>query len=238
VLQAVRTRPEREIHGPGARAERRVFFLSDLFSLRLCCPSAAATTTTTTTTTTRLGRRIRTPPTFLSTTTTNQPTTAVLASPLPAAALPPGFKKDLTPKRRQTIPESAYKDGPRGLRYAEIKVGTGPDAKIGDRVVVHYEAKWRGVTFMTSRQGLGVTGGNPLGFDVGAKGAGGTLEGLDLGVQGMRVGGRRVLLVPPSLAYGDKGIGEIPPNATISIDCELLSIKNSPLGYRVKLVEG
>lgn len=91
---------------------------------------------------------------------------------------------------------------------------------------------------MTSRQGMGVTGGTPLGFDVGAKGAGGTLEGLDLGVRGMRVGGRRVLLVPPELAYGKRGVGEIPPNATILVDVELLSIKNSPLGYRVKLVEG
>jgi hypothetical protein len=79
--------------------------------------------------------------------------------PPPATALPPGFKKDLTPKRRQTIPESAFKDGPRGLRYADLKTGSGPDAKVGDRVVVHYEAKWKGVTFMTSRQGEGVRQG-------------------------------------------------------------------------------
>ena len=83
-----------------------------------------------------------------------------------------------------------------------------------------------------------MTGGTPLGWDVGAKGAGGTLEGLDLGVVGMRVGGRRVLRVPPALAYGAKGVGEIPPNATLLFDVELLSIKNSPLGYKVKLVEG
>lgn len=52
---------------------------------------------------------------------------------------------------------------------------------------------------------MGVTGGSPLGFDVGARGAGGTLRGLDLGVQGMRVGGRRKLIVPPELGYGNRG---------------------------------
>lgn len=53
---------------------------------------------------------------------------------------------------------------------------------------------------------MGVTGGQPFGFDVGAKpGRGGAgIRGLDLGVRGMRVGGRRKLLVPPNLAYGDK----------------------------------
>ena len=49
-----------------------------------------------------------------------------------------------------------------------------------------------------------MTGGSPLGFDVGARGAGGTLKGLDYGVRGMRVGGQRKLKVPPELAYGDK----------------------------------
>jgi FKBP-type peptidyl-prolyl cis-trans isomerase len=92
---------------------------------------------------------------------------------------------------------------------------------------------------MTSRQGMGVTGGNPLGFDVGAKaGAGGTLKGLDLGVRGMRVGGQRRLLVPPELGYGSKGVGEVPGGAELEFEVELLSVKNSPLGYRVKLVEG
>jgi FKBP-type peptidyl-prolyl cis-trans isomerase len=55
-----------------------------------------------------------------------------------------------------------------------------------------------------------VTGGSPQGFDVGARGAGGTLKGLDLGVLGMRVGGRRKLIVPPNLADGDRvggGVG-------------------------------
>ena len=103
-----------------------------------------------------------------------------------------------------------------------------------------YDVKWRGITFMTSRQGMGVTGGTPLGFDVGQKAgdAGSTLPGIDVGVRGMRVGGQRRLLVPPNLAYGSSQVGEIPPNSTLTVDVELLSIKTSPLGYRTKLVEG
>ncbi|KAK9816576.1 hypothetical protein WJX72_002142 [[Myrmecia] bisecta] len=164
---------------------------------------------------------------------------AVLVSALqaaPAEAL--GFKKDLKKTRRVKVPESEYKDGPQGLKYYDVVPGSGALAKLGERVVVHYEARWHGVTFMTSRQGMGVTGGEPLGFDVGAKGAGGTLAGLDLGIQGMRVGGQRKLLVPPELAYGKRGIGEIPPNATLEFDVELLSVKTNPLGYRAKLIEG
>lgn len=57
-------------------------------------------------------------------------------------------------------------------------------------------------------------------------------------VRGMKVGGQRRLLVPPELAYGSKGRGEIPPNATITIDIALLSIKKDAYGYQVKLVEG
>lgn len=162
----------------------------------------------------------------------------VLSVASPAFALP-GFKKDLSNRRRMSIPAESYKDGPNGLKYYDISVGTGPEAKEGSRVAVHFDAKWRGITFVTSRQGLGVTGGTPLGFDIGAApGAGGTLKGLDVGVRGMRVGGQRRLLVPPNLAYGKKGYGEIPPDATLEIDVQLLSIKTSAAGTRVKLIEG
>nr|XP_025635026.1 peptidyl-prolyl cis-trans isomerase FKBP16-4, chloroplastic-like isoform X8 [Arachis hypogaea]XP_025663818.1 peptidyl-prolyl cis-trans isomerase FKBP16-4, chloroplastic-like isoform X8 [Arachis hypogaea] len=143
------------------------------------------------------------------------------------------------------------------------KVGQGAEAVKGSRVAVHYVAKWRGITFMTSRQGMGVGGGTPYGFDVGESERGNVLKGLDLGVQGMRVGGQvrthfrlnynlheaiikivfifplqRLLIVPPELAYGKKGVQEIPPNATIELDVELLSIKQSPFGTAVKIVEG
>ncbi|KAK9062879.1 hypothetical protein SSX86_020069 [Deinandra increscens subsp. villosa] len=136
------------------------------------------------------------------------------------------------------VPESEYTTLPNGLKYYDLKVGNGAEAVKGSRVAVHYVAKWRNITFMTSRQGLGVGGGTPYGFDVGESERGNVLKGLDIGVQGMRIGGQRLLIVPPQLAYGSKGVQEIPPNATIEIDIELLSIKQSPFGSPVKIVEG
>ncbi|KAK3126590.1 hypothetical protein QOZ80_7AG0559010 [Eleusine coracana subsp. coracana] len=140
--------------------------------------------------------------------------------------------------RASKIPESEFTTLPNGLKYYDIKVGSGAEAVKGSRVAVHYVAKWRGITFMTSRQGMGVGGGTPYGFDVGNSERGNVLKGLDLGVEGMKVGGQRLLIVPPELAYGKKGVQEIPPNATIELDVELLSIKQSPFGTPVKIVEG
>ncbi|EOA31367.1 hypothetical protein CARUB_v10014538mg [Capsella rubella] len=140
--------------------------------------------------------------------------------------------------RASKLPESDFTTLPNGLKYYDIKVGNGAEAVKGSRVAVHYVAKWKGITFMTSRQGLGVGGGTPYGFDVGQSERGNVLKGLDLGVEGMRVGGQRLVIVPPELAYGKKGVQEIPPNATIELDIELLSIKQSPFGTPVKIVEG
>ncbi|KAJ3670136.1 hypothetical protein LUZ60_010460 [Juncus effusus] len=140
--------------------------------------------------------------------------------------------------RASKIPESEFTTLPNGLKYYDIKVGGGARAVKGSRVAVHYVAKWKGITFMTSRQGLGVGGGTPYGFDVGQSERGNVLKGLDLGVDGMKVGGQRLIIVPPELAYGSKGVQEIPPNATIELDVELLSIKQSPFGTPVKIVEG
>ncbi|XP_065855100.1 peptidyl-prolyl cis-trans isomerase FKBP16-4, chloroplastic [Euphorbia lathyris] len=136
------------------------------------------------------------------------------------------------------IPDSEFTTLPNGLKYYDVKVGGGTKAVKGSRVAVHYVAKWKGITFMTSRQGLGVGGGTPYGFDVGQSERGNVLKGLDLGVEGMRVGGQRLIIVPPELAYGSKGVQEIPPNATIELDVELLAIKQSPFGSAVKIIEG
>lgn len=67
-------------------------------------------------------------------------------SPALAAFQPPGFKKDLKKgaRRRGPLPAEAFSQGPEGLKYYDFKVGTGPEATLGDRVVVHYEARWKG----------------------------------------------------------------------------------------------
>ncbi len=73
-----------------------------------------------------------------------------MASCAPAHALP-GFKKDLNKRRKAKVPESEFKEGPQGLKYYDVVLGKGAEVREGARAVVHYEARWRGVTFMTSR---------------------------------------------------------------------------------------
>uniref|UniRef100_I1Q8N6 peptidylprolyl isomerase n=2 Tax=Oryza glaberrima TaxID=4538 RepID=I1Q8N6_ORYGL len=136
--------------------------------------------------------------------------------------LPNGLKFCYRVTGRQTIlcyfPFSECRVTSEALsRYYDITVGSGLKAVKGSRVAVHYVAKWKGITFMTSRQGLGVGGGTPYGFDIGNSERGNVLKGLDLGVEGMKVGGQRLIIVPPELAYGKKGVQEIPPNATIEM---------------------
>nr|CAB3452196.1 unnamed protein product [Digitaria exilis] len=82
--------------------------------------------------------------------------------------------------RASKIPESEFTTLPNGLKYELAPI----------LLHVHYVAKWKGITFMTSRQGLGVGGGTPYGFDVGNSERGNVLKGLDLGVEGMKVGGQ------------------------------------------------
>lgn len=103
-----------------------------------------------------------------------------------------------------------------GLKYYDIKEGTGPVAKSGDKVKVHYTG-WltNGKKFDSS-----VDRGQPFQFTLGA---GQVIKGWDEGVAGMKVGGKRQLQIPPELGYGSRGAaGVIPPNATLIFDVELL----------------
>ena len=112
-----------------------------------------------------------------------------------------------------------------GLQYEDTARGDGDSARAGQQVRVHYTG-WlhdparpdgRGRKFDSSKDR-----GQPFSFGLGA---GQVIGGWDEGVQGMQVGGTRVLLIPPALGYGARGAGGvIPPNATLVFEVELLGI--------------
>ena len=107
---------------------------------------------------------------------------------------------------------------PSGLQYWDITQGTGPEARTGQRVKVHYTG-WltNGKKFDSS------VGGKP--FDL-RLGAGDVIKGWDEGVGTMKVGGKRKLMIPPELGYGARGAGNvIPPNADLIFDVELLGVQ-------------
>jgi FKBP-type peptidyl-prolyl cis-trans isomerase len=106
-----------------------------------------------------------------------------------------------------------------GLKYIDLKEGTGDPVKNGDKVRVHYTG-WlakNGRQFDSSLK----PGGQPLPVDVGT---GGVIKGWDEGLLGTKVGGKRRLLIPSNLAYGPRGRGGIPPNADLLFDIEIVSI--------------
>ena len=115
------------------------------------------------------------------------------------------------------------KTNPSGLQYDDEEVGTGPEAKAGQEVKVHYtgwlyENGVQGKKFDSSRDR-----NDPFEFSLGA---GMVIRGWDEGVAGMKVGGKRTLVIPPDLGYGARGAGGvIPPNATLKFDVELLGTR-------------
>jgi len=109
---------------------------------------------------------------------------------------------------------------PSGLRYQDLKVGDGAEAARGKRVVVHYTG------WLTNRKKFDSSLDRKKPFEF-RLGAGEVIKGWDEGVAGMKVGGKRMLTIPPRLGYGAAGAGEgvIPPNATLLFEIELLEVK-------------
>jgi len=106
---------------------------------------------------------------------------------------------------------------PSGLQYRDDVVGTGAEAKAGNHVVVHYTGTLTdGKKFDSSRDR-----DQPFHF---ALGAGSVIRGWDEGVAGMKVGGRRTLVIPAELGYGSRGVGPIPANSTLVFDVELIDV--------------
>jgi FKBP-type peptidyl-prolyl cis-trans isomerase len=113
----------------------------------------------------------------------------------------------------------AFFKTPNGVYYQDVTVGTGLVAASGQEATVHYTG-WlpNGTKFDSSRDG-----GEPFSFGLDQ---GMVIRGWDEGVKGMKVGGRRKLVIPAALGYGEQGAPpDIPPNSTLVFDVELLAVK-------------
>ncbi len=119
--------------------------------------------------------------------------------------------------------ESKMRATPSGLQYEDIKEGTGPSPRAGQICVMDYtgwlwENGSKGKKFDSS-----VDRGTPYEFPLGQ---GRVIKGWDEGVATMKVGGKRILLIPAQLGYGSSGMrGVIPPNATLLFEVELIAVK-------------
>jgi FKBP-type peptidyl-prolyl cis-trans isomerase len=117
------------------------------------------------------------------------------------------------------VENKSLTETPSGLRYRDELVGSGAEARGGNHVSVHYTGTLEsGAKFDSSRDR-----GKPFEFVLGA---GSVIKGWDEGLVGMRVGGRRTLVIPPALGYGARGFPPvIPANATLVFDVELIGIR-------------
>lgn len=121
-------------------------------------------------------------------------------------------------KRTRPKVEVPKGPAPTELVTEDLIEGSGPEAKAGDEVTVQYA----GVLYKTGKEfDASWNRGEPFSFTLGA---GGVIPGWDQGVEGMKVGGRRMLIIPPELAYGSQGGGPIPPESTLVFVIDLLSV--------------
>lgn len=144
---------------------------------------------------------------------TSPTTTAKVPTPAPAPATTPQPVTNTAPAPAPTPPKTDEK-----VKIEEVKAGTGPEVKVGDTLTVQYTGKLPNGTQFDSSVGKA-----PLTFTVGKPGI---IEGWNQGFLGMKQGGKRKITVPPSLGYGAQGKGDVPPNATMIFDVELLKIES------------
>jgi peptidylprolyl isomerase len=148
-------------------------------------------------------------------------TTALLAAA--AAALLAAAPALVADEPKEEKVEYKWTTTPTGLKYQDLKEGDGATPKNGQTCVMHYtgwlwEGGAKGKKFDSSHDR-----GQPFEFGLGM---GRVIKGWDQGVATMKVGGKRLLLIPPQLGYGARGAGGvIPPNATLLFEVELLGVK-------------
>lgn len=104
------------------------------------------------------------------------------------------------------------------LNVVDTVVGTGTTAEAGKTVYVHYTGKLTDGTVFDSS----IPRGEPFTFQLGS---GQVIQGWELGISGMKVGGKRTLTIPPELGYGAQAMGPIPANSTLIFDVELMDVK-------------
>jgi peptidylprolyl isomerase len=140
----------------------------------------------------------------------------VLVAALVAGACGDDKKSDEATKPKVKVPEGAP---PKELQTKDLKVGTGREAKTGDNLNVHYV----GVAYSTKKQfDASWDRGMPIAFQLGF---GRVIKGWDQGIVGMKVGGRRQLIIPPDLAYGPAGRPPaIGPNETLVFVVDLVAV--------------
>jgi len=131
----------------------------------------------------------------------------------------PGSNQQTTQLPMQETTSITMQTLPDGLQIGDVVVGTGTEAVAGKEETVHYTGTFiDGTKFDSS-----LDRGKPFPFKLGA---GMVIKGWDEGVAGMKVGGKRKLIIPSDLGYGPNGYpGAIPPNATLLFDVELLGVK-------------
>jgi len=113
--------------------------------------------------------------------------------------------------------DSDFTTMPSGVKYKDLRVGTGKEVVVGDHISVHYTGTLRnGKVFDSSRWGNKA-------FELRLDNSE-VIRGWVEGIAGMKAGGRRILIIPPQLGYGAKQTGEIPANAVLYFDVEVLKV--------------
>jgi FKBP-type peptidyl-prolyl cis-trans isomerase FkpA len=128
------------------------------------------------------------------------------------------------PTGRATADTSMNTKTDSGLEFKDLVVGTGAQASAGQQVTVHYTGWLQNPDGSAGKKfDSSLDRGQPFDFRLGA---GQVIRGWDEGVAGMKVGGKRRLVIPATLGYGARGAGGvIPPNATLIFDVELLDVR-------------
>ncbi|KAA8537382.1 hypothetical protein F0562_026931 [Nyssa sinensis] len=174
---------------------------------------------------------------------------AILVPALPLGLVSLPLPSEARERRnRKIIPLEDYLTSSDGLKYYDVVEGKGPAAEKGSTVQVHFDCVYRGITAVSSRESKILAGNRtiaqPYEFQVGAppgkerkrefvenpnglfsaQAAPKPPRAMYLITEGMKVGGKRTVIVPPEAGFGQKGLNEIPPGATFQLNIELLQV--------------